>query len=655
MKTSRSTSSSSCSDGGSGGKNKINTSKKGGGHPTDPHHKRPPVAACATLGDVTKSHILLTRAASSRTSKTDRLMVHVKRRPVKKRMRPEAPIHYERRQVVPPFPDKRNITTRQPETLQEEFSVPNTIPGRRNANNMSFFLEKDGVLGLVGEGSIDSNVVMSVVADDDSVDLNLAVVTPPQLKRQVARVFPRTGVHKTSLEKETIALTAAGTQTLLQVSTSAAQSSNSEVPFPAQDSFKIPNNSKQNDKKSMKAESHDDGREIWSDTGRGNEFAFFASFDAFKRPPGYSSAASPPPQLVKSESDMICSMMQGLLEAAPTLKEPESPKVLDNTDHKRQLPDIPLTPPRTNSSMQDENDSEDILMKEAVATMQQPIIETPKRMFRRKKSSFSSFASSASGSSRSSCVTPSPAKRMMSSSFSNNFGTSPFGHRFSRSMGSLDGFSEPATHPSGLHFMESAPATLNIQDRAKGVEAIHKSRTLTEQEKVQQTTMMLLHPLQDAPKKRFGRPSQNSYRNHGLQPRSEAWGTKWSFGNASYLARYRPSSAGRTNTPGMPEASVARLSEFLAPNQRFSALRMRHLQQKQASNDELAFPSLPMRRDSKTGASLIPRPVSAKTWAQTQQEMFNPYTFENTRGDRDDTAKVSTEKSTISPRRISQL
>ena len=218
-------------------------------------------------------------------------------------------------------------------------------------------------------------------------------------------------------------------------------------------------------------------------------------------------------------------------------------------------------------------------------------------------------------------------------------------------MGCLNGFSEAAPQPVPLKFMESAPAKLDILDRAKGIEAIRRSEDLTEREKVKQASMILVNPADSGVNQRPSHRSQSQLLPPENTGQSEAGGSTQLFRNAGIFPRRQAPFTG-TST-----AVSAKASNFMAPSQRNSTLRMRGIQQNWANKSgELAFPNLPMHRDSKTGASLVPRPISSKTWTQTQQEMFNPHTFNPSEGNSDDDAKGSEEQTVAStPRRVSHF
>ncbi|KAL3919468.1 MAG: hypothetical protein SGILL_003736, partial [Bacillariaceae sp.] len=531
----------------------------------------------------------------------------VKSRPFKKRVRPdfEESVQYASRQVVSPIQDKRKIVIRPPPYLQGDIHMSSNMMGRQLADSMGFSSQDDRVPGSNEDGSIHSSMATNVAAGNDYANPNLVVISPPKFERQTTTFFVDTEAHKAFLMQSQADRIAAVHQNLLEITASAKQDSHLQVLFQPPKIVKTTNTSEKCDTMYVE-EGSDEGEDIWGDATRGGEFT--DSVDTPKRPSGHPPATSMSSQKAMSESQWIRSQMKAYLEADPSRQDPEYCSDFDPTHHQEQLQlsDLALTPPRANSSKPNEHvytDCDDMTMKGAVATMQQPIIETPKRLFGRKKSSFSSFASSASGSSLSSCVTPSPAKRMMGPSFSKSFGTKPPGHRFSHSMGSLNGFSESALKPVALTYMESAPAKLNldIRDRAKGIEAIRKSDNLSEEQKVQQASMELVDPSNYLANQRPNRQSQSQRLASGQKPQRELLESKRSLGNASLAARRRTFSTAKAN------ALLAKTSNSMAPSQRFATLHMRHLQQKRASNDELAFPNLPMHRDSKTGSSLNPR------------------------------------------------
>lgn len=422
----------------------------------------------------------------SQTPSKSLTVVPNNRRPFKKRLR----LQFQGENSPP-----RAAIPRQPEALLEDqplptrktstFSRSSVNSTGRNIDNQNNFEDADESLTW---SDSDSNVMSTTTngrgttAEDAS--FSRAVVTPPRLERQVATFYPlvddqQTSRHLTAREKpETGRIVPLPSPSFPPVSSLLDE--DWQNPFERNKKQKPIDDSEQQFRRMYAA--------VYCKLG------LSVTEDSMPLPPL-------PPQLAPSESESMCIMMKDLFDPSSPSNSMDS-VVVENATCR---PSATGTKTRRSifsspSRMQYHSD-EDHEMVDAVSTMQHPMITTPKKLYRFKGNSSSSFASSASGSSRSSCVTPSPSKRMMASKSIKiqDEASRPLGRSLARSMGNLDDGSGKScgslAHTSGSKGSEKPPPTFpELADPIKAIRMVEKNRLLTEEEKIAKVTKFLVIP-----------------------------------------------------------------------------------------------------------------------------------------------------------------
>ena len=199
-----------------------------------------------------------------------------------------------------------------------------------------------------------------------------------------------------------------------------------------------------------------------------------------------------------------------------------------------------------------------------------------------------------------------------------------------------------------LKSTESAPGTIDIRGHPKQFKNLRQCDHATERgEEVQQASKIFVDPFHNVASVHPADPSGSQRFPPDTQSQEKLLESKRLLGNVRHAS-----------TAGQRNVFAAESPKFMVPSQRNSTQQMRHIVDSMLApeKNKLALPSLPLHRDSKTGASLVPRPVSSKTWSVAQQEMFNPHNFNNAGTGGEDDANDSGENPIIAaPRRVSHF
>jgi hypothetical protein len=397
--------------------------------------------------------------------------IHNSRRPIKKRTRPQL-LSETQYHLISPQPSTKSFTHRQPEHLQDEQSFSEHVNHRREGLPQS---SRTSVSSEQHHQRVATERDMeSVAMSDDEAPFLSSVPTepaPPCLQRNSASFFPSTRQHQILMKEIYDQNQKISPHYLIPMSSSLSspQVAGSDVFYKKvffQDCFE---------------DEGDEDDEQWI-----GEDALQQMYRAVLK----LIPEPMPPRLATTESDSMCIMMKGLFEPSShfmSLERAMEPKRLDRA---MQRGDVESTPPAHTK-----DDMSDNFIEGAFSMMQQDMITTPKRSFRFKGNSFSSFASSASGSSRSSCVTPSPAKRMMTSALKREIEMPDpsFGHSSSRSLGSFDGSSKSVCRREG-YSKASAPPLPELADSVKALERVSNRYWLTDQQKIDRVKQFISIP-----------------------------------------------------------------------------------------------------------------------------------------------------------------
>jgi hypothetical protein len=411
------------------------------------------------------------------------LAISNSRRPIKKRLRP--PTQEETSPKILPqataaaTATSSIVTKRQPETLQEDQPLSGRtryLSDRNKISAMTFFPEH--CQELADQMGSDSDMAaMNAAADGLYSSPVSIVVTPPRLQRNKTSFFPLTCDHQALVEQRSARARITSCQDWAPLSIPRGSLPAFLSSLPGAGKKIVP--SKIEFEECFEDDSqHEDEKYI-------GEEALHNMYRAVQEECAATAATlvpCPPPPLKKTESEAMCIMMKDLFEPSKRSARKESAVIQKSISRKS----------CAGSRMQTREESSTHIMEGAFSTMQQDMITTPKRSFRFQGNSFSSFASSASGSSRSSCVTPSPAKRMMTYALKRDIDVPipPFGHRTSLSMGSLEGPPRKASAPTFPELGDSVNALTNVS----------RQYWLTEQEKIDKAKNIINIPPKLKPK-----------------------------------------------------------------------------------------------------------------------------------------------------------
>lgn len=572
--------------------------------------------------------------------------IHNSRRPIKKRMRPQLfSDQHKHEQISPPVATK-SIMHPQPEPFQEDQPLPGRSEKIRLFNKASSLSEHDQDLASY---DTDSDSFAMSVEDGPIAESVPVVVTPPHLHRCEATYFPLTQKHLILVEDRSaqaqktshhnyLALSSYGRETMPAFLFSLQGAGADIVP-----------------KKLFFAECFEGDSEGDDESFIGEEALrqmYTAVRDRITGLDGNSIQPPQPPQLAKTESDSMCIMMKDLFEPSSRSTSMGSAVVPASVNKATKRG---FTIHASRKKTQEENSVD--IMEGAFSTMQQEMIATPKRSFRFKGNSFSSFASSASGSSRSSCVTPSPAKRMMTSAFNRGIEMPdpPFGHRPSRSMGSLEGTSATSTRGEG--YKASAPHFPELADSVKALTRVSKQYWLTDQQKIDRVKPFISVPPKLKPKlppRHVGRTLSGvkSHRNEGKGQSDGRFGSKRLLSEEAKREMKTP--PGEDCTTGM--AIECTLEQEPHPKGEFETT-MPQLSQKEQNQQRSCEKS--DYHESVARTSRPPSPGfgsnspsygvtvlsgSRISWVEHQQQMFNPHEISSPPN-----ASVGSDNKTVNP------
>jgi hypothetical protein len=573
-----------------------------------------------------QSHSSFTRGETQVSVKSMHT-IHNSRRPIKKRTRPQllSDMHYH---TISPQPATKSDTHWQPENLQEGQPFPECETHRNEGHPKSG--KTSTLSGQDQQPLANEPDNESVTMSEDEAPFSSSVptvVTPPRLQRNIASFFPSTRRHQ-KLMKE---LTVEPQKTFFPFSKVKATMPSFLSSFQGvgKDLFS---------KKIIFEECFDDEVDEEDEHWIGEDALHDMYREVLKLMPGVevSFIHPPPTQLSRTESDSMCIMMKDLFEPSsrPTsIARAMVPKPIDRSTKGGFVARTP--------QMQTKYDMCDDVIGGAFSMMQQEMIATPKRSFRFKGNSFSSFASSASGSSRSSCVTPSPAKRMMTSAMKRDIQmpNAPYGHRPSLSFGSVDESSETLSSRDGYIKM-SAPTLPELADSVMALERVSNRYWLTDQQKVDRVKPFIsIPPKPKLPPRHIGRTlsATKSRREKGKGHSDGRFGSKRSFSEEMTRDVKRP--PGDDGTVGTVIDHFLKSDAVGATHPEVSVATKTQTQHREHGDisthkiDEGIFPDFaPTCQPSShgSGSQLSSHDDnnwigSSISWIEHQQQMFNPH------------------------------
>ncbi|KAG7374524.1 hypothetical protein IV203_013619 [Nitzschia inconspicua] len=417
-------------------------------------------------------------------------IVHRNRRPTNKRIRPQML----RKDLSPTLSlqatdttvSSHNSTSRQPETLQEDLPLPGRVNYRGSQacqSTKTAFFQEQGYDRNLEKASF---FAMSVAEEEPLPPSVSDAVAPPRLQRNKTAFFPLKWEHQALVEERSIRARKTACQDLV-----------SQAPPPGTLSAflsSLPGAGKNILSKKVVFKECVERNSDEEEEHHIGDYELREMFMAVHcQIHGVASTCFElaPPQLTKTESESMCTMMENLFD--PSSRDTSVKSILI------QVPAVSTGEVSLRRyGLQTRKDPINDLMEGAFSTMQQEIIATPKRSFPFKGCSFSSFASSASGSSRSSCVTPSPAKRMMTciSKRDSDVPAPMFTLKPSRGVRSLEGLFENAPPQKG----HNVPKLPEVSDSVNALTSVSRQYWLTEQQKVERAKRIINIPPKLKPK-----------------------------------------------------------------------------------------------------------------------------------------------------------